>query len=80
MQIILNSVKKMIPVLKKNRDGKEQGFKQTLLNDFHILESFRFVGPHQVEMIISNLDASHSLAQVGSKILAASKRLNEPRF
>lgn len=71
-----NSAKKMIPVLKKNKNhGEEEGFQRTLLSDFHLLESFRFVGPHQVEVIISKLDIQHSLAQVGSKILAASKRL-----
>ena len=72
-----NSLKKMIPVL--NDDGKES-YQLALVNDFATLESFRFVGPHQVELSLSSLDVSFSLAQVGSKILAASKRLMNRLF
>ena len=77
-----NSQKKMIPV--KKDKGKEEGYQLALVNDFATLESFRFVGPqdapHQVELTLSALDVSFSLAQVGSKILAASKRLMNRLF
>ena len=71
-----NSMKVMIPVIQRSKEV----WQQRLVTLFATLESFRFVGEEQIEATCCQLDDGFSLAQVGSKILAASKRLMNRLF
>jgi hypothetical protein len=73
--------KLMIAVL-KTVDGEleEQNFRLALYNNLHLIKSFRFVGAHQIEATRYKMDQSFTLCHVGSKVLAASKRLMNRLF
>jgi hypothetical protein len=51
-----------------------------LYNNLHLIKSFRFVGEHQIEATRYKMDQSFTLCHVGSKVLAASKRLMNRLF
>ncbi len=75
--------KKMIQCFRTAKGADEPtecNWRLTLYNKLHLIKTFRFVGEHQIETTEFKLDDSHTLAHIGSKVLAASKRLMNRLF
>jgi hypothetical protein len=59
----------------KDGEWEEVNWQQTLVNMFHVIKSFRYIGEHAIEYRKFVHDNTYTLPKYGSMILAASKHI-----